>query len=83
MHLTVSEEKMFEFFFFKILRNLNVCNFSGKIADFHFSHYKSMENLSCHSNHSSYPPGIKNTNYVEATVRNMYTKYKLDPLDSF
>ena len=32
-----------------------------------------METLSCHSNQSSYPPGIKNTNYVEATVRNMYT----------
>ena len=46
-----------------------------KKADFHFSHYKSMETLSCHSNQSSYPPGIKNTNYVEATVRNMYTKY--------
>ena len=34
---------------------------SGKMADFHFSHYKSMETLSCHSNQSSYPPGIKNT----------------------
>ena len=54
-----------------------------KIANFHFSHYKSMETLSCHSNQSSYPPGIKNTNYVEATVRNMYTKYRLNPLDSF
>ena len=40
-------------------QNSNVCNFSGKIADFHFSHYKSMETLSCHSNQSSYPPGIK------------------------
>ena len=56
---------------------------AGKIADFHFSYYKSMETLSCHSNQSSYPPGIKNTNYVEATVRNMYTKYRLNPLDSF
>ena len=42
-----------------------------------------METLSCHSNQSSYPPGIKNTYYVEATVRNMYTKYRLHPLDSF
>ena len=42
-----------------------------------------METLSCHSNQSSYPPGIKNTNYVEATVRNMYTKYRFHPLDSF
>ena len=29
--------------------------------------------LGNHSNQSSYPTGIKNTNYVEATVRNMYT----------
>ena len=43
-----------------------------KIANFHFSHYKSMETIAIQS---SYPTGIKNTNYVEATVRNMYTKY--------
>ena len=42
-----------------------------------------METLSCHSNQSSYLPEIKNTKYVEATVRNMYTKYRLNPLDSF
>ena len=68
-------------------QNSNVCNFSGKIADLHFFLYKSMETLSCHSNQNSYPPGIKkkkkNTNYVEATVRIMYTKYRLNPLDSF
>ena len=40
-----------------------------------------METLSCHSNQSSYPPGIKITNYVEATVRNMYAKYRLNPLE--
>ena len=64
-------------------QNSNVCDISRKIANFHFSHHKSMKTLSCHSNQSSYPPGIKNTNYVEATVRNMYTKYRLHPLDSF
>ena len=42
-----------------------------------------METESYHSNQSSYPTGIKNTNYVEATVRNMYTKYRIHPLDSF
>ena len=26
---------------------------------------------------------LKNTNYVESTVRNMYTKYRIHPLDSF
>ena len=30
--------------------------------------------LSCHSNQSSYPTGIKNTNYVEANVLSMYAK---------
>ena len=49
-----------------------------KIANFHFSHYV----YGNHSNQSSYPTGIKNTNYVEATVRNMYTKYRIHPLDS-
>ena len=52
-----------------------------KIANFHFSHYKSIDGN--HSNQSSYPTGIKNTNYVEATVRNIYTKYRIHPLDSF
>ena len=42
-----------------------------------------METESYHSNQSSYPTGIKNTNHVEATVRNMYTKYRIHPLDSF
>ena len=54
-----------------------------KLAYFHFSHYKSIETLRCHSNQSSYLTGIKTTNYVEATVRNMYTQYKIHPLDSF
>ena len=45
-----------------------------KIAYFHFSHYKSMETIATR---------VKNTNYVEATVRNMYTKYRIHPLDSF
>ena len=31
------------------------------IANFHFSHYKSVTTISCHSNQSSYPIGTKNT----------------------
>ena len=54
-----------------------------KIANFHFFHFKSVETLSCHSNQISYPTEIKNTNYVEATVRNMYTKYRLHAGDNF
>ena len=42
-------------------KNLNTCNETAKIANFHFSHYKSMEPLSFHSNQSSYPIGTKNT----------------------
>ena len=30
-----------------------------KIANFHFSHYKSMGTISCHSNQNSYLTGIK------------------------
>ena len=31
------------------------------MVNFHFSHYKSMETISCHSNQSSYRTGTKNT----------------------
>ena len=43
------------------------------------SDYKSMENISCHSNQSSYPTRIKNTIYVEAYVLSMYAKFQLQP----
>ena len=49
----------------------------AEIVTFHFSHYKSMGTISCHSNQSSYPIGIKNTIYVEANVLNMYAKFRL------
>ena len=43
-------------------KNLTICSETAKIANFHLSHqYKSMENISCHSNQSSYPTGTKNT----------------------
>ena len=44
----------------------------AEIVNFHFSHYKSMGTISCHSNQSSYPTGIKNTINVEANVLSMY-----------
>ena len=37
----------------------NIPNDLAKIVNFLFSHYKSMETLSCHSNQSSYPIEIK------------------------
>ena len=36
----------------------------AEIFNFHFSHYKSMGTISCRTNQSSYPTGIKNTTYV-------------------
>ena len=73
----------------KIVEDSNISSVMAEIAIFHFSSYKSMETLSCHSNQSSgknqisYPTEIKNTNYVETTVRNMYTKYRLHAVDNF
>ena len=40
---------------------LNICSETAKNATFHFSHYKSKETISCHSNQSSYAIGTKNT----------------------
>ena len=42
-------------------KNLNICSETAEIANFHFSHYKSMETIICHSNQSSYPIGTKKT----------------------
>ena len=63
-----------------------VSNISSETADtvnFHFSHYKSMGTISCHSNQSSYPTGIKNTTYIEANVLSMYAKFRLHPSYGF
>ena len=43
---------------------------------FHFSHYKSMETLSCHSNESTWATAIKNINYVEADVMNISARFQ-------
>ena len=58
-------------------KNSNIPNDLAKIVIFHFSHYKSMGTISCHSNQSSYPTGIKNTTSVEANVLSMYAKFRL------
>ena len=41
----------------------NISNETEKIVNFLFSHYKSMGTISCHSNQSSYPIGIKKHNF--------------------
>ena len=64
-------------------KNSNISNDLAEIVNFHFSHYKSMGTLSCHSNQSSYPTGIKNTTYVEANVLSMYARFRLHPLYGF
>ena len=61
----------------------NIPNDLAEIVNFHFSHYKSMGTISCHSNQSSYLIGIKNTIYVEANVLSMYAKFRLHPLYGF
>ena len=51
----------------------------AEIVNFHISHYKSMENLSCYSNQSFYPTEIKNINFVEGNVLSKYAKFRLNP----
>ena len=63
--------------------NSNIPNDLAEIVNFHISHYKSMGTISCHSNQSSYPTGIKNTTYVEANVLSMYAKFRLHPQYGF
>ena len=60
-------------------KNPNIPNDLAEIVNFHFSHYKSMGTISCHSNQSSYLTGIKNTTYVEANVLSIYAKFWLHP----
>ena len=64
-------------------KNSNIPNDLAEIVNFHFSHYKSMGTISCHSNQSSYPTGKKNTTYVEANVLSMYAKFRHHPLYGF
>ena len=52
-------------------------------AKFHFSHYKYMETLSCHSNESTRATTIKNIIFVEPNVMNIYAKFQLHPLYGF
>ena len=61
----------------------NIPNDLAKIVNFHFSNYKSMETLSCHSNQSSYPTEIKNITFVEGNVLSKYAKFRLYPLYGF
>ena len=57
----------------------NISSETAETVNFQFSHYKSIGTISCHSNQSSYPTGIKNITFVEANVLNMYVKIQLHP----
>ena len=41
----------------------NIYTETAETVNFHFSHCKSMGTISCHSNQSSYPTGIKKHNF--------------------
>ena len=58
-------------------------NETVEITIFHFSHYKSMETISCHSNQSSYPIEIKNMPFVEGNILCKYAKFQLHPFYGF
>ena len=45
----------------------NISSETAETVNFQLSH-KSMGTISCHSNQSSYPTGIKNATFVEANV---------------
>ena len=59
------------------------CNETAIKVFFHFSHYKSMETLNCHSNESTWATAIKNITFVEANVMNMFAKFQLHPTYGF
>ena len=61
----------------------NISSETAETVNFHFFHYKSMGTISCHSNQSSYPTGIKNTTYIKAYVLSMYAKFRLHLLYGF
>ena len=60
-------------------KNSNIPKDLAEIVNFQFSHYKSMDTLSCHSNQSSYPTEIKNINFVDGNVLRKYAKFRLHP----
>ena len=52
-----------------VKKYLNICSETAKIANFHFSHYKSMETISCHSNRVLIRLGQKTILFVPPAYR--------------
>ena len=63
-------------------KNSNISNETAEKVNFHFSQYKFMGTISCHSN-QTYVTGINEAFYAEANVINMYAKYQLYPTNGF
>ena len=57
----------------------NICSEIAIKAKFHFSHYKSMETLSCQSKKSTRATSTRNATFVEANVMNISAKFQLYP----
>ena len=57
------------------VKKSNIPNDLAEIVNFHFSHYKSMETLNCHTNMCSYPTEIKNISFVEGNVLSKYASF--------
>ena len=62
-----------------VKKKSNIPKDLADIVNFNFSHYKSMETLSCHSNQSSYLTEIKNITVVGGNVLGKYAKFRLHP----
>ena len=60
-----------------VKKKSNISSETAETVNLQFSHYKTMRTISCHSNQSSYPTGIKNITFVEANVLSMYAKFQL------
>ena len=56
-----------------------ICNEIAINLKYHFSHCKSMENLSCHSNQSASATTTKNSLFAEAIVRTILQSFSFIP----
>ena len=74
---------LFKKHFCKKKKNLIICSEIAKIANFHFSHYKSMETISCHINQSSYLIGTKKHTYSFPHLQMLYVEYGKNWLHGF
>ena len=58
---------------------LNIPNETAEIANFHFSHYKSMETLSSFEQRKQLEKDNKSITFVEGNVLSKYAEFQLHP----